>query len=95
MTRSVFDLPLRVRRSYMATIQLLDERAVASGSADASPVRDVDIAGATLLALPETRLHLLDLGNDLLEVVQDAEHVCVTGAGQGAARQPPRGLPQR
>jgi len=76
MTRSVFDLPSRLRRTYLATIQLMDER---SGDADDVVVRDVDIANVTLHQLAETRLHLLDLGSDLLDVRQDGDHVCVTG----------------
>lgn len=82
MTRSVFDLPLRLRRTYMAAIQLMDEN-----SDDDRParVRDIDIAGITLHQLTETRRHLLDLGDDLLEVGQDGEQVCVLGSGRRSA----------
>jgi len=82
MTRSVFDLPLRLRRTYMAAIQLMDEDADDDGPA---AVRDVDIAGITLHHVSETRRHLLDLGNDLLEVGRDGEQVCVMGSGRSSA----------
>lgn len=92
--RPVFDLPLRLRRTYMAAIQLIDERASAPGNRDPSAVRDVDIAGVTLLHLSETRLHLLDLGNDLLLVAQDGEHVCVTGPARSSTGPPRRARPR-
>jgi len=76
MTRSVFDLPSRLRRTYLAAIQLMDEH---RSDPDPGLVRDVDIANVTLHQVAETRLHLLDLGSDLLEIRQDGEHVCVMG----------------
>jgi hypothetical protein len=90
MTRSVFDLPLRLRRTYIAAIQLMDERASARGEGHDATVRDVDIAEITLHHVSETRLHLLDLAHDLLEVRQDGEHVCVVGPGRGSARRSAR-----
>jgi hypothetical protein len=83
MTRSVFDLPLRLRRTYMAAIQLMDEDAADDDGPAA--VLDVDIAGITLHHVSETRRHLLDLGNDLLEVGRDGEQVCVMGSGRSSA----------
>jgi hypothetical protein len=85
MTRSVFDLPLRLRRTYMAAIQLMDEDAADSDDDGPAAVRDVDIAGITLHHVSETRRHLLDLGNDLLEVGRDGEQVCVVGSGRSSA----------
>lgn len=82
MTRSVFDLPLRLRRTYMAAIQLMDEGTSDVDDDRSSAVRDVDIAGITLHHLSETRRHLLDLGDDLLEVGLDGEQVRVLGNGR-------------
>ena len=84
MTRSVFDLPLRLRRTYMAAVQLMDE---GTSESDEGPavVRDVDIAGITLHHVSETRVHLLDLGEDLLEVGRDGEQVSVIGSGRTSA----------
>ena len=85
MTRSVFNLPLRLRRTYMAAIQLMDEGASDLDDDRQGAVRDVDIAGVTLHHVSETRRHLLDLGSDLLEVGQDGEQVCVIGSGRSSA----------
>ena len=74
MSRSVFDLPLRLRRTYFAALQLLDERARSGAPADVG-ARDVDIAQVTRQHVTETRLHLLELADDLLSVGQDGEEV--------------------
>lgn len=79
MSRSVFDLPLRVRRTYFTALQLLAENATANTTAGVE-VRDVDICEVTMHHVAETRFHLVDLADDLLSVRRDGEHVCVYGA---------------
>ena len=79
MSRSVFDLPLRLRRTYFAALQLLDEL-TSSGAASDVGVPDVDISQVTRQHVAETRRHLLQLADDLLSVGQDGEHVTVFAA---------------
>lgn len=78
MSRSVFDLPLRLRRTYFAALQLLDELTSSGAAADVG-VPDVDISQVTRQHVEETRRHLLELAN-LLSVAQDGEHVTVFAA---------------
>jgi hypothetical protein len=82
--RSLFDLPLRLRRTYMAVVSLLNDTAAhhhrwsrQSTIGVTDTVLDSDIAFTTGQGLASTRRDPLDLGADLLIIEETDQGIRV------------------